>query len=289
MNSAARAAGAVIVQVNTYLTTNDGEGFALHWDDHDVLVVQLAGEKAWQVRGSSRPVPMYRDAEPNDEPPEQVIWDGVLHAGEVLHVPRGYWHQATRAGLGSGHSLHATFGFVKRTGVDWMAWVADRARENEPFRHDLDRHDPAAAGEQERALVDGMARLLQRYPARAYLAAREQQQPSARHVTSYPVFGLPEVVVCVTAFPPDIQLHGQVVEVRAAGKKLTFAARAAEAVEMLLSGHPMSLPQARLDTGIDVGRVAEVLLREGLCAELTDALSSGYTDMIPTQGFSPTP
>lgn len=56
------------VQVNAYLTTQDTSGFALHWDDHDVIIVQLAGEKTWDVRAPSRPVPMYRDAAPNSEP-----------------------------------------------------------------------------------------------------------------------------------------------------------------------------------------------------------------------------
>jgi hypothetical protein len=283
-----------IVQVNTYLTTNDGDGFSLHWDDHDVVVVQVAGEKSWQVRGRSRAAPMFRDAEHSFDPPEQIIWEGVLRAGEVLHVPRGYWHQASRAGLGAGYSLHATFGFVKRTGVDWVSWVADRSREDEQFRHDLHRHGPdpdaaKAAAEQERGLVAGMADLLHRYPVQAYLAAREHQQPPGRHVASRGVFGPSEAVVCVTAFPPDVRRDGQVVEVRAAGKKLTFAARAAEAVEMLLSGRPVSLAEARQATGIDADRIAEVLLQEGLCAELTDALSSGYTDMIPTQVSSPMP
>lgn len=39
------------VQVNAYLTTNDAAGFPLHWDDHDVVIIQLAGEKEWEVRG----------------------------------------------------------------------------------------------------------------------------------------------------------------------------------------------------------------------------------------------
>ncbi|SBT94952.1 Cupin superfamily protein [Streptomyces sp. DI166] len=33
------------VQANIYLTTNEAAGFRLHWDDHDVVIVQLAGEK----------------------------------------------------------------------------------------------------------------------------------------------------------------------------------------------------------------------------------------------------
>lgn len=115
-----------LVHVNTYLTTQDTTGFDLHWDDHDVLIVQLAGEKDWEVRGRSRPVPMYRDAVQNRTPSDEVIWSGTLGAGDVIHIPRGYWHQATRTGHGEGFSLHVTFGFVRRTAVDWLTWLAGR-------------------------------------------------------------------------------------------------------------------------------------------------------------------
>jgi hypothetical protein len=84
------------VQVNAYLTTNDASGFRLHWDDHDVLIVQLAGEKQWEVRGPSRTAPLYRDADRNDRPSNDIVWAGTMRTGDVMHIPRGYWHQATR-------------------------------------------------------------------------------------------------------------------------------------------------------------------------------------------------
>ncbi len=56
-----------------------------------------------------------------------------------MHIPRGWWHQATRTGQGSGFSLHATFGLTRRTGIDWLTWIADQARADELFRHDLDQ------------------------------------------------------------------------------------------------------------------------------------------------------
>ncbi|WP_246009960.1 cupin domain-containing protein [Actinokineospora cianjurensis] len=107
-----------LVQVNTYLTTHDAAGFNLHWDDHDVLILQLSGDKSWEVRGASREVPMYRDSEANRTPSEELVWSGTMSPGDVMHIPRGYWHQATRTDRGAGHSLHITFGFVNRTGVD---------------------------------------------------------------------------------------------------------------------------------------------------------------------------
>lgn len=39
-----------------------------------MLIVQLGGEKSWEVRGASRAVPMYRDAEANSVPSEEVVW-----------------------------------------------------------------------------------------------------------------------------------------------------------------------------------------------------------------------
>ncbi|TVT31259.1 cupin [Amycolatopsis rhizosphaerae] len=279
-----------VVQVNTYLTTNDAAGFSLHWDDHDVVVVQLAGEKSWEVRGPSRAAPMYRDAEPNSRPGEDILWSGTMRAGDVMHIPRGYWHQATRADRGEGYSLHLTFGFVKRTGVDWLAWVADRSREREPFRHDLDRwNGPAAMTGQHRRLGEDVSRLVADYPIADYLALREQERPPPRHVATRGVFGEPAAVVCVAGFPPRVEKRGETVEVYAAGKKITFTGRAEPALTPLLSGHPVDLAELTTATGIDAAIVAGPLLKEGVCAELTEALSSGYTGLIQTGPCSNTP
>lgn len=279
-----------IVQVNTYLTTNDAAGFSLHWDDHDVIIVQIGGEKSWEVRSASRPVPMYRDAEPNPVPPQETVWSGTMRTGDVMHIPRGFWHQATRTDRGAGYSLHVTFGFVKRTGVDWMSWVADRSREREPFRRDLHRWATAAdRAAQAEDLVAGMAQLLADYPTSAYLAAREHERQPPRHVATGGIFGSPRTIVCLTDFPPRIEVREQGVDVLAAGKKMTFAAQAEPALRLLLSGHPIDLATVTATTGIDAVVLAESLIKEGVCAELTEALSSGYTDMIPTGTCSNTP
>ncbi|AHH98684.1 JmjC domain-containing protein [Kutzneria albida] len=271
-----------LVQVNTYLTTRATAGFSLHWDDHDVLILQIAGEKTWEVRGASRPVPMYRDAEPNTQPGKTIVWSGTLTAGEVMHIPRGFWHQATRTGRDdNGFSLHVTFGFVQRTGVDWLSWAADRARELERFRHDLDRWGtPQQRHQQQRDLTTAVADVLSTYPPEAYLTAREQERPPHRHVATRGVFGPPTDVVCVTDFPPCITDHGDRVEVTAAGKQLVLAARTLPAVRLLLSGNPVNLAGVHEATGIDTAALAATLLREGLCAELTAPLSSGYTGLI---------
>ncbi|OII60323.1 cupin [Streptomyces sp. CC53] len=265
------------VQVNAYLTTNEASGFPLHWDDHDVIVVQLAGEKEWEIRGTSRTAPMYRDADANDVPSGTVIFDGTLQAGDVMHIPRGHWHQATRTGSGSGFSLHATFGVTKRTGASWMTWLGDWCREREIFRHDLDRSQPDSE-----ALVDAATRLIRDRGPADFLAAYEHQVNPGRHVPFLDVFGPLDAVVCTAHFPPRIRESGETVDVVASGKKLTLAAKALPALRLLLSGHPVALHEAAATVGDEIHEVAEILVKEEVCAPLTAELSSGYTGLVTT-------
>jgi cupin superfamily protein len=271
------------VQVNTYLTTQDAGGFPIHWDDHDVIVVQLAGEKSWEVRGQSRPAPMFRDAVPNDTPPEDVVWAGTMRAGEVMHIPRGYWHQATRSDQGGGYSLHATFGLPKRTGVHWLAWVADQARRSEAFRHDLNGDSTA---EEHRHRMDQLAAnaasLVQDYPVDDFLRSHQQELPAARHIATRGVFGPPSAIVCITALPPQIERDGDTIAVLAAGKRIVLAERALSPLRMLLSGAPADLNAVESATGVEIGQLVDVLLEEELCAELTPELRSGYTGLVTT-------
>ncbi|KOV59349.1 JmjC domain-containing protein [Streptomyces sp. MMG1121] len=268
------------VQVNAYLTTNDAAGFPLHWDDHDVVIVQLAGEKNWEVRAATRRVPMYRDADPNDTPSDEIIWSGTVRVGDVMHIPRGHWHQATRSGSGPGQSLHVTFGITKRTGASWLAWLADWCREREIFRHDLDRRH--GIGE---PLIEAAARLIgERTPA-DFLTAYERETTLPRHVPFLDAFGTLDAVVCTTHFPPRIQENGETVAVEASGKKLTFAAKALPALRLLLSGSPVPLDLAAVVVGTEVAEAAEILVKEEMCAVLTPELSSGYTGLVTSAGF----
>ncbi|WP_336116320.1 JmjC domain-containing protein [Streptomyces sp. PTD9-10] len=269
------------VQVNAYLTTNDASGFPLHWDDHDVVIVQLAGEKEWEVRATSRAVPMYRDADPNNTPSDEIIWTGLMRTGDVMHIPRGHWHQATRTGSGSGKSLHVTFGITKRTGASWLAWLGDWCREHEIFRHDLDRWQGAGS----EALTVAAAQLVGERTPTDFLTVYEQETTLPRHVPFLDILGSLDAVVCTTHFPPRIQERGDTVDVVTSGKKVTLAAKALPALQLLLSGRPVELERAMAVVGAEVTEVAEILVKEELCAVLTPELSSGYTDLVTNAGF----
>lgn len=265
-------------RVNTYLTTQDASGWGLHWDSHDVICVQLAGEKSWEVRGPSRPAPMERDIQSNTEPSTEIVWSGTMRTGDVMHIPRGWWHQATRTSNGPGFSLHATFGITQRTGADWLAWIADQARTNELFRHDINQHGNADT-DQRRELATAATQLLAEHSPAGYLTTRQQQRPSNRHVTTMGVFGPAQAVVCVTDFPPKLETRDGTSTILAAGKKITIPADTLPALHLLLNGNPASIKDITTATGVDAAPLADVLIEQGICTELTPDLAEGHAGM----------
>jgi hypothetical protein len=233
----------------------------------------------------TRPAPMERDAAPNLEPSTELVWSGTMRAGDVMHIPRGWWHQATRTGTGSGFSLHATFGLTRRTGVDWLAWLADQARADELFRHDLHQHNtPPDRDTQQRELAAAATRLIQTRCPADYLTTRQREHTNARQVATLGVFGPPDTVACGTDFPPQLHTHDGKIIILAAGKKITAPANTLPALRPLLSGQPANIHKITTATGIDTAALADTLIAQGICAELTPDLAEGYADML-----TPTP
>ncbi|MGH3686882.1 MAG: hypothetical protein ACRDRU_26135 [Pseudonocardiaceae bacterium] len=89
----------------------------------------------------------------------------------------------------------------------------------------------------------------------------------------------------MTEFAPRLEHHGETVDVLAAGKKITFAAKAAPALHRLLSGQPVDLAKTTAAAGVNAAILAEVLVGEGICAELTPELLSGYTGLATNEDF----
>lgn len=96
------------VQVNAYLTPPGTQGLELHFDFHDVFVVQLAGRKRWRVWDAlpRTEVPVKagrRPAMPTFDELGEPLWDLELAAGDVLYLPRGFPHAAEALAASSSH------------------------------------------------------------------------------------------------------------------------------------------------------------------------------------------
>jgi hypothetical protein len=199
-----------------------------------------------------------------------------MNPGDVMHIPRGYWHAATRVGMGEGLSMHLTFGITRRTPITWINYLSDAARSEQLFRTDLE----TPQGHDDTLLLDRLGQFAQGLSPSEYLRQMREGMAPARHIPYVPTLGPLTGTVAVTEFTPTIEVTPEGnIEVRAGGKKLVLAARAEALVRALLSGHPVAFDD---DTDPDAIRLAKRLIQEGLCAPLTTESFSGYTGLVPT-------
>jgi hypothetical protein len=130
------------IQVNTYITPPGQTGLAPHYDDHDVLILQVQGSKVWHLYlGADRPPrEIQRDTDKAvDADVLSAPTDISLDAGDVLYVPRGRVHSAETT---SEQSIHLTIGIHAPTvlmlaigALYSQSWRDDRLNARVPPRH----------------------------------------------------------------------------------------------------------------------------------------------------------
>jgi hypothetical protein len=132
-------------QANAYFTPRGSQGLPVHHDTHEVLSLQVAGEKRWLVYEPALELPLksqrYRSA--LGAPGEPVL-DVKLRAGDTLYLPRGWLHQALTS---ENDSLHITVGVNVRT------WLDDARAALEEHADDLEFRR-AATGDEAPALAE---------------------------------------------------------------------------------------------------------------------------------------
>jgi hypothetical protein len=142
------------VQANSYYTPRGSQGFGVHHDTHDVLVLQVAGEKRWLVYDPVLELPLKHQryskslgehGEPTD--------DLVLRAGDTLFLPRGWLH---RAETSETDSLHLTIGINQYTWIDAARAALGPLEADADLRRGVypDRHVAAELAERLRAELD---------------------------------------------------------------------------------------------------------------------------------------
>lgn len=123
-------------QINTYCTPSKNQGFDCHYDTHDVLILQIDGEKEWFVLPETISHPISAKRSNNDLPPDDLPYlKIVLKQGDVLYIPRGHWHYAVSKG--DRVSLHLTVGINCDTGLDWLTWLQDKLCDFPSWRENL--------------------------------------------------------------------------------------------------------------------------------------------------------
>ena len=238
----------VRIQMNLYAGWKSSKGFDLHWDDHEVLIIQLRGRKRWKVHRPTREYPLAEDIVENSPPEGDPIWEGIIEDGDLLYIPRGWWHVAFPL---AEPTMHITIGVPNLTGADFLKWLTEQLRVESFVRMDLPRFgtadEQAAYIDRIRSAFLGMCD----HDALSRFFSRSDAMAAPRPRFSLPWSALDE------GMPPDdeagiritsprplqIESNESRVEFLSHGKRWRFDKSVEGALQLLKDGHVHSIQE----------------------------------------------
>ncbi|MES2712519.1 MAG: cupin domain-containing protein [Pseudomonadota bacterium] len=148
VSEALEGAGLGKSQANTYISWQAHKAFASHYDTHDVWAVQVEGEKTWYIWEGRAEWPISHPAfrgQPqahHDAAKGKLLATIVLKPGDLLYLPRGWYHDAMTL---SEASVHIAYGVHAPLGMDFLNILVERVLYDAEFRKPLPRQDGSAA------------------------------------------------------------------------------------------------------------------------------------------------
>lgn len=109
-----------------YAAFSSKSSYKSHWDTRDVFAVQLIGRKRWILKAPNFELPLYMQQTKNFQDikePKEVYMDVILEAGDILYVPRGWWHNPLPIGE---ETFHLAIGTFAPTGFEYMSWLLNQ-------------------------------------------------------------------------------------------------------------------------------------------------------------------
>ncbi|KAJ7416483.1 Bifunctional lysine-specific demethylase and histidyl-hydroxylase MINA [Willisornis vidua] len=110
-----------LVGSNVYITPQGSQGLPPHYDDVEVFILQLEGEKHWRLYKPT----VHLAREYNVESEERIgnpTHEFILKPGDLLYFPRGTIHQADTP-LGTSYSTHLTISTYQNN--SWADFLLD--------------------------------------------------------------------------------------------------------------------------------------------------------------------
>jgi len=148
VSNALEGAGLGKAQANVYISFQQHKAFHSHYDTHDVWAVQVEGEKTWNIwEGRADypiPHPIFRGQKQDhhDRAKGKLLRQIVVKKGDILYLPRGWYHDALAE---APNSVHIAYGVHAPLGMDVMNILSERVLYDAEFRKPLPRQDGSAA------------------------------------------------------------------------------------------------------------------------------------------------
>ncbi|MEU4782699.1 cupin domain-containing protein [Micromonospora sp. NPDC023633] len=269
------------LQVNAYLTPAGSQGFATHYDTHDVFVLQVDGRKHWRIHPPVLPDPLEKQTWGGRADEVAATADGpaaldvVLAPGDALYLPRGWLHSAQAQ---ESSSLHLTVGVRALTRYAMVEELLALAAEDQRLRATLpfgtDVADPDAIEPELTETVEALRDwLLRADPAVVAARLRQRAWPAARPAPIRPL----AQAAALAALDVDTRLasrpglrwrltpRGDRVALVLFDRTITLPASCAPAVHALLGAKSVRVGDLPgLDDDADRLTLARRLLREAV-------------------------
>lgn len=245
-------------QTNIYITPRNAAGFSKHSDDHDVLILQIAGGKSWRVYA-----------------PDALEIE--LRSGDLLYIPRGMFHDARACGE---DSIHITLGLKPVYAFELIQDLATLAAEQEDFQKPM---PPRFAGVDavrsfETEFLSGLRALaaetdfttLADLRKRDY-AAREAEAWSGRFEDLRLLTGMtPDTVVCRRAeVPGEVTDDGKFLHVSFGDRKVTIPFFMREQLPLILG-----------DQKFAVGEIEGMITSTGKVTLVREFVKAGFLRIV---------
>ncbi|WP_436533521.1 cupin domain-containing protein [Actinoplanes sp. HUAS TT8] len=269
------------LQVNAYLTPPSSQGFATHYDTHDVFVLQIEGTKRWTVHPPVLPDPL--EQQPWGGRADEVAanaegtpaLDAELRPGDALYLPRGWLHSARTE---NGRSLHVTIGIRGLTRYalveELLAMASTDPRLRASLPYGIDLTDPDAVGAELAATVAALRSWLLTADAEQIVdRLRERTGPATRPAPLGPLAQLDfadaltpaDMIVARAGLRWHLTRDGDRITLHlGGGRTLAMPGECEPAVRLALDGVPLPVGELPLDDDADRLVLARRLLTEGI-------------------------
>jgi bifunctional lysine-specific demethylase and histidyl-hydroxylase NO66 len=168
------------VGANAYCSFGGVQAFASHCDLHDVFALHCEGEKDWNIYENRAQAPIEQLTSDNaqqiiDAAKGRVMLRVRMRPGDLLYIPRGYYHDALAS---SDASLHLTFSVSPLHGRAIFSLLEEEAMNDPIFRQylpDPRENDGALLDQRLSDLADRVRRIIESEGFRTRLQNRQRE------------------------------------------------------------------------------------------------------------------
>jgi ribosomal protein L16 Arg81 hydroxylase len=118
-------------QINIFVTPPHSKGFTAHYDDHSFFILQVSGTKDWRIYGNPVELPLQEWRRKTSTPDLGKPREITLKPGDLLYLPKGFYHEASTTDT---TSVHITLGIFPYTWVQVFQELLDKVKDDVNFR-----------------------------------------------------------------------------------------------------------------------------------------------------------